>query len=298
MVLSFSVMRNEMLRLPFFLKYYRGLGVGHFLIVVNDSTDGTEQYLTSQPDVSVWTTSHSYRDTGFGRDWSTYLLMRYGHGHWCLTLDSDEILVFDGSKVHGLPALSAHLDALGQPAFGALMLEPYPKGPVAAAKYMPGDDPMQVLTWFDADGYHSTRQDPLRNLWLQGGVRERVFFAKDPARGPTLNKLPLVKWHRKYAYVNSTHSMQPRAMNLLYDGPGDSRPCGVLLHSKFLSDAVERAHEDLARRQHFHNPDAFVDYNTALSANPDLWSDSSVKYIGPQQFVSLGLMSTIDWQQY
>ena len=46
----------------------------------------------------------------------------------------------------------------------------------------------------------------MRNLAIQGGPRAR-FFAKDPRRAPTLNKVPLVRWQRGYVYVNST---QPR----------------------------------------------------------------------------------------
>ena len=39
-VLSFTTLRNEEMRLPFFLDHYRRLGVGHFLIVDNGSDDG------------------------------------------------------------------------------------------------------------------------------------------------------------------------------------------------------------------------------------------------------------------
>ena len=54
---------------------------------------------------------------------------------------------------------------------------------------------------------------PMRNLWLQGGTRDRVFFADRPECAPTLNKLPLVSWRRRYVYVNSTHSMLPPRLN-------------------------------------------------------------------------------------
>ena len=45
--------RNEIVRLPYFLDYYRRLGAGHFLVVDNGSDDGTHEYLADQPDVSV-----------------------------------------------------------------------------------------------------------------------------------------------------------------------------------------------------------------------------------------------------
>ena len=48
-VLLFSTFRNEHLRMPYFLKYYRGIGINHFLMVDNGSTDGGAEYLIDQP---------------------------------------------------------------------------------------------------------------------------------------------------------------------------------------------------------------------------------------------------------
>ena len=89
-LLLYSTMRNEGVRLPYFLSYYREMGINHFLFVDNDSTDGTLDYLSRQPDVSVWHTSASYKRSRFGVDWLNWLQMRYGHEHWCLTVDPDE----------------------------------------------------------------------------------------------------------------------------------------------------------------------------------------------------------------
>ncbi|MEO1748628.1 MAG: glycosyltransferase family 2 protein, partial [Pseudomonadota bacterium] len=68
-ILLFSTFRNENIRLPYFLDYYRRLGVSHFLMVDNDSDDGGRPYLAQQPDVSLWTTRASYRRSRFGVDW-------------------------------------------------------------------------------------------------------------------------------------------------------------------------------------------------------------------------------------
>ena len=74
-------MRNEIIRLPYFLEYYRKLGVAHFLIVDNDSDDGTGEYLADQPDVSLWHTTHSYKLSRFGVDWLTWLQIKIGRAH-------------------------------------------------------------------------------------------------------------------------------------------------------------------------------------------------------------------------
>ncbi|AGI74624.1 hypothetical protein OA238_c47930 [Octadecabacter arcticus 238] len=39
-ILVFCTFRNEDIRLPYFFKYYRDLGVDHFIMVDNESVDG------------------------------------------------------------------------------------------------------------------------------------------------------------------------------------------------------------------------------------------------------------------
>jgi hypothetical protein len=294
-LLLVSVQRNEASRLPYFLEYYRARGVSHFLFVDNDSDDGSTQYLTQQPDVSVWHTARSYRASRYGLDWLTWLQIRYCHRHWCLTADADELLIYDGDDRYDLRDLTALLDHQGRAGFGALMLEPYPKGALDGAAYQPGQDPMTLLDWFDPGPYRAERQAPLGNLWLQGGVRERVFFADEPRKSPTLNKLPLIKWHRRYTYVNSTHSVLPPGLNALYDGPGETAPAGVLLHTKFLPEIVSKSAIEKTRAQHFARPDEMDGYYDALTRAPDLHGPQSVQYQGAQQLVELGLMPAIDW---
>lgn len=293
-ILVFATLRNEALRLPEFLDHYRKLGAGHFLIVDHDSTDGSAGMLRDQPDVSLWTARGSYHATRFGLDWIGWLLARHGHGHWCLTVDADELLIYPHWQDRDLHQLTRWLDDQRIPAMGALMLEIYPRGPIGDP-LAPGMGTLQHLEWFDPGPYRMQIQQPRRNRWVQGGARERVFFADRPARSPTLNKLPLVRWRRGYSYVNSTHSMLPRRLNDCYDGPGDPRLSGVLLHTKFLPDILPRSAEEKQRRQHFIRPQDFDDYYDALIANPVLWYKDAMRHEDWQQLVRLGLMGLGDW---
>nr|WP_242626533.1 glycosyltransferase family 2 protein [Paracoccus sediminis] len=294
-ILCFATVRNEMLRLPQFLDHYRQLGVTAFLIVDNASTDGTDDMLRGQPDVSVWRARGSYRKARFGMDWLGALLFRHGHGHWCVTVDADELLVYPDWNRRPLSRLTAHLDAARRPAMGAMMLDLYPRGPLGQTDAPPGAVLSDRLSWFDAGPYRCRAVPPRRNRILHGGVRERVFFADDPERGPTLNKLPLVRWNRRYAYVNSTHSLLPPRLNDQYDGPGDPRLSGILLHGKFLSDSPARAVEELHRAQHFIDPAGYAAYHEAIGQAPVLWHDRSVRYHGWRQMLDLGLMGAGDW---
>jgi hypothetical protein len=294
-ILCAMTVRNEAVRLPFFLAHCRRLGVDHFLIVDNDSTDGTREMLAGQADVSLWTTRASYRASRFGVDWLTWLRMRHAHGHWCLTLDADEILIYPNWETRPLRALTEWLDRTGAASMAAMMLDLYPKGPVGGAAYAAGQDPTEVLQWFDS-GNHSVQVQPLmRNLWIQGGVRARAFFADSPRQAPTLNKTPLVRWHRSYAYVNSTHSLLPRRLNAVYAQDGGEATTGLILHTKFLNVVVEKSAEEKTRGQLFGRPGDFAGYYDSLSASPDLWCPQSSRIGGWRRLEAMGLMSRGGW---
>lgn len=289
-ILLVAVLRNEENRLPHFLDYYRALGADHMLIVDNGSDDTTREILADQPDVSVWHTKASYRASRFGVDWANWLLAKYGHDHWCLTVDADELLVFPSALGTTLPELTETLDRHGHRGFGALMLDMVPKDALGDLKYQPGSDPIGLLAHFDPGPYRAERQSPLNNLWVQGGLRERKFFKDRPRRSPTLNKIPLVKWNRRWAYVISTHSLLPPRLNMIYGGPGSDTPSGALLHTKFLPEVVRKATVEKTRAEHFTHPELFDGYYDDLSANPVLWDEACVHYEGPDQLQALGLV--------
>ncbi|MEL7014188.1 MAG: glycosyltransferase family 2 protein [Pseudomonadota bacterium] len=294
-IIAASTMRNELVRLPYFLEHHRNLGVDHFLIVDNASDDGTAEYLAEQPDVSLWTTSHSYRLSRFGLDWLTWLQAQHASGHWCLTLDADELLIYPHYQTRPLPALIEWLERTERRSFGALMLDMYPKGPLLDQPYQPGDDPTVTLSWFDGGNYMIQKQERQQNLWIQGGVRARAFFAEDPRRAPTMGKVPLVKWHWRYVYVNSSHAILPRELNHVYDEMGGEKTSGILLHTKFLNTVVEKSAEEKERQQHFQNSALYEDYYDALLDNPDLWCEHSTRIAGWRQLEAMGLMSRGNW---
>ena len=294
-ILLFSALRNERVRLPFFLRYYRDLGVSHFLIVDNNSDDGSREYLMSQPDVSVWSTQHSYKRARFGVDWLNWLQTKYGHDHWCLVVDPDEFFVYPFCDTRPLRALTDWLDASSIKSFSAMLLDMYPKGPFDVQPYAEGQDPFEVAPYFDSGNYVIHRNKKYGNLWIQGGPRARMFFQDLPERAPALNKIPLVKWHRDYAYVSSTHMLLPRGLNQVYDEWGGEKASGCLLHAKFLDTFAVKAEEEMERRQHYANSHEYRAYRAAISTQPDLWCKWSEKYINWRQLEILGLMSKGNW---
>ena len=294
-ILAFTTFRNEKLRLPYFLKYYRDRGVGHFLMVDNGSTDGAREYLAQQADVSLWHTGASYRAARFGVDWLNGLARRYGHDHWCLTVDPDEFLVYPFCDTRPLQALTDWLDDGGQRSYPAMLLDMYPKGPIDAVPYAEGQDPLEIAPWFDPGNYMMTVNGRYRNLWIQGGPRARVFFAETPMQAPSLNKIPLVRWNRRYAYVDSTHMLLPRKLNRVYDTKGGESAAGALLHTKFLHTLLPKAAEEIVRGEHYKGGREYQAYHGEGARAPDLWCRWSERYVNWRQLEILGLISPGSW---
>ncbi len=294
-ILCFVTLRNEKIRLPYFLEYYRRLGVNHFFFVDNDSTDGSYEYLADQPDVSLWHTRGSYKRARFGVDWLNWLQRKYAHGHWTLTVDPDEFFIYPFCDTRRLRALTDWLDASSIRSFSAMILDMYPKGAVNDQPYTEGQNPMEIACWFDSGNYTMKRNKRFGNLWIQGGPRSRVFFPDHPALAPALNKIPLVKWDRRYVYVSSTHMLLPRGLNLVYDEWGGEKASGVLLHAKFIDTFTQKAKEELERKQHYSASVEYRAYAEQLTQNPELWCKWSEKYINWRQLEILGLMSKGNW---
>lgn len=294
-ILLFCTIRNEHVRLPFFLKYYRELGVDHFFFVDNGSDDDTHEFLQSQPDVTVFLAEHSYKRARFGVDWLNWLQRKYGHGHWTLTVDIDEFLIYPFCDTRPLVALTDWLDASSIRSFGTILLDMYPKGSVDQNRYRLGDDPFQKAQWFDGGNYVYQKNRRYGNLWIQGGPRARMFFAEQPERAPALNKIPLVKWDKSFVYVSSTHMLLPRGLNLVYDEWGGEKASGCLLHAKFLDSFVDKSVEELKRKEHFANSHEYTAYAKGLSDKPDFWCPWSEQYVNWRQLEILGLMSKGNW---
>lgn len=294
-VLVFSTIRNERIRLPYFLKYYRSMGVRHFLMVDNSSDDGSREYLQAQGDVSLWTTTASYKRSRFGVDWLNWLQSSYGHNHWTLTVDVDEFFIYPFCDTRPIQALTDWLDASAIRSFGAMLVDMYPKGRLDAQPYAEGQDPFEIAAWFDSGNYMIQKNGFYGNLWVQGGPRARLFFAGNPAGAPALNKIPLVRWDRDYTYVSSTHMLLPRGLNLTYDDWGGEKASGCLLHAKFLDTFTLKTSEELKRREHYADSKEYRAYTRLLKDSPDMWCKWSERFINWRQLEILGLMSKGNW---
>ena len=94
-IILVCVIWNEKLLLPFFIQYYKALGVTHFVFIDNGSNDGTIEYLKSLTDINIeiHVQLSSYRDSNYGIAWVNALLQTKFKNNLCLVVDIDEILM-------------------------------------------------------------------------------------------------------------------------------------------------------------------------------------------------------------
>ena len=281
------VARNEFTRLKWLHQYYRTLGVTQFLLIDNMSTDRTVDYFLRQPDVKIFQTVENYRDSRYGVKWHNEVCARYYRNRWVLTVDADEVLVFDGAEQPGaLRSLTARLDAAGDQALLTAMIDMYSEAPLDEMDYRPGDSLIEAFPLFDGDGYWFDRTASFPDTTVSGGLRIRRFWndRHDP-RLPYLSmqKAPLVKWHDGFRYLSSTHEMTPCRVSM---------ETGALLHFKFLPDFHARALEEVERNQHYDGAREYRIYAETLKdpAKRSFRYPGSLRYEGPQTLISAGLI--------
>ena len=298
-ILLFACFRNEREFAPWFLNYYRGLGVDRFFIVDSLSDDGTADYLCKQKDVTVFRSADSYIRAGSGIRWINELIRRYGAGNWCVHADADEQLVLpvsceaDDSPSSPLRRLVDDMASRGEEALPAFMLDTYPD--IRAAKdmaelrdavqgdYCPDAGPLSLSPLVDPDIYFSGKSTCCF-FRGRGGARERLFGSNE-----ILEKAPVIRGGASF-YQNASHQISYGKV---------SRRSGVLLHHKLLREMLEmRADETsistwridnrgaVCRARHArYRSSGFLDADGGVPRGPN-----ALRYENPAQLQRLGLL--------
>jgi hypothetical protein len=271
----FSAMRNERDILPLFLDHYRKLGVARFVIVDNDSSDGSRELLLDQPDVELHHTAASYADANAGSLWIDALLEEQAGGAWVVYADADELLVYDGCDRQPLPALVGRLEALGETKLMAPLLDVY-SHPAT---------PQDLL--FDAlpEQWHNTGRSP----HITGGPRRRMAAAIVGAQPPALTKYPLVHYGPRTSFVN-VHFPEPR-------GENSNRIRGRLLHLKLTPRFRGKVAEALREGQHWNEGSEYRGYAKWLDSRDigDLVIADSRRYTSSGDLIEASLLEPLHW---
>ncbi len=283
-----AVVRNEAIRLPFFLSYYRRLGVHRFLFIDNNSSDGTPELLLRETNTTVFGTSESFARGEWGAAWLQILLDRYCTDRWVMFADADELLIWPGYEGQTLTDLIREMTAKAAEALFTVMIDMYSDRPFGAIGYRAGDNPIDHFPFLDRRPYdlYSAENFPFRQI--RGGVRQRLFQSVPNHRvpPPTISKMPLVRWRRGQQFAMGTH---------LYATPMRLAPMrGGLLHFKMLDDFPEKCRLEVERREHYDNAREYRVMAAALGRLPDgscYKPDVSLRFRDSVDLVERGILS-------
>lgn len=137
-ILLVCVLKDEMYFLPKFLAHYRAIGVEHFVFLDDASTDGTTDFLTRQPDVSVVNAGLRFSDPVILNNarykpvqqraihlWRSLLHQRFQGRLGTVNVDADEFLQLPpGQKLRDL---TGKLDGVQAQCVWGAMIDVYPE---------------------------------------------------------------------------------------------------------------------------------------------------------------------------
>ena len=101
----FCPLLNDAVLLPEFINYHRSIGVEQFVFIDNGSTDNPLEYLSIQPDVALYQSKIPFKESLCGTIWVEYLRSRWAINSWCLMVDTDEFIEFQGAVSIGRKGL-------------------------------------------------------------------------------------------------------------------------------------------------------------------------------------------------
>jgi len=276
-----AVARNERVLLPHFLAHYRSLGVRRFFLADNLSTDGSREFLATQPDVVLYSVDTAYRDSHYGVAWQLAMLTEHAQHSWAVVADIDEFLVWPGCENEGLPALCRRLDADHVNAARALMVDMYPMGSLDEADFERGRpfdeapcfDAQPCLPWRIGSGQYSNAPT------FVSAVRHRLL-PDSPPNHYTAQKLPLLRYHAGVRFSEGLHyaaGLQPATQPLFF------------AHFKYHKGFRAKVEEEVARKQHYNDAEEYRKYRALWTEARGMMFDPAVsrRYTDSHSFADI-----------
>ncbi len=262
---AFAVVKDEQFYIRSFFDHHRRLGVEQFVIIDDQSTDGTREWLAAQPDCVVLESPHRYGEeialAGAGGErrlragiaFKTLVPQKYLAGRYAICLDADEYLVLP----EGVASLGELIDLLARhdvasvaaslvDFFPATLAEMERPRDFATAEAMldahPYFDAVPIVGWRAGKaGVQRINESATARLFRQHRVKKvpdamaaapRWLNRRLPFRYPETSvlKMPIVRWDAGVEYLNSHRTNVP---------PSDRVLVG-LAHLKFTYDLARR----------------------------------------------------------
>lgn len=280
-VILICLVKNDLVRIKELIKHYKNIGVYNFAIIDNNSTDGTFEFLLSQPGFYIFSIKEKY-STMRRQAWINRVISYFGLNKWYIIVDSDEFLCYNGMDLKDIDNLVDYCVKKKIKRMKSLMVDMYPKTFLMEN----GHDElfMKKFKYFDVSGYKIDKNKFFLNVI--GGMRSRLFKVS-----PYLVKMPLIYIDKKTIQYNSHYSFPfycnyQKEINL------------ALLHYKFLPSDFDKI-TDAIKNENFASGSKeykkyFEIYNNDKKAC--LISDESEIYNNTDDIYKIKVLSKIEWE--
>jgi hypothetical protein len=278
----YTVIRDELRRLPWFLKYYRNIGIEHFVFVDNGSLDGSVEYLLKQADVSLYSTSDSYVASFAGMVWVNKLKNELSKTGWAMYVDVDEAFVFDNIEKHSVNDLIEVLEVEGAEAITAFMLDMFSNMQSETLTIKKSVDFVANYPLFNSrHTVNPAPVSPYKNT--RGGARSLLGV------GEELGKTPLIKSGCNINFMRSSHNISPGII---------SEHQAALLHYKLVHGFTEECEAVITEKQRSgHCQLRYLSYLNNLNDQDNIKKilKNSETYSESSDLLDLGLISNINF---
>lgn len=272
------VVKDEIDRIKLFFDHYRALGVHQFVIVDNNSTDGTREFASAQSDTRVFLIKDRFQ-TQRKIAWIEKVLALTGYNRWYVVVDSDELLDYAGSETHTLKELINYQSSFGDEYLQGYLVDMYAEQPLFTISCNHKEIPC-LFNMFDKDSYYKEGG----NL-IYGGPRHRIFGIDN-----LLSKQSIFLFKPETIYYNP-HYLYARNMRI-HDGF-----CYVLRHYKFLEKDRSQYEARIKDKSFYKNS---IEYKTIMK-QLESSHDASFKYAGSAMYNNseslrvLPFLTWVDW---
>ncbi|MGH7005213.1 MAG: glycosyltransferase family 2 protein, partial [Alphaproteobacteria bacterium] len=129
-VIVWSIFKDEIRIVRQWLHHYRTMGASAFIVLDDQSSDGTRELLAEQSDCLVLGSDEAYGALRDGKTahehWLDEIPRRHLQGRWGMLADADEFLILP-PPYERLDQFAADLDRIGEECCSAAMVDFYPE---------------------------------------------------------------------------------------------------------------------------------------------------------------------------
>lgn len=279
-LIAICIAKNDLIKIKKFITYHRNLGIDKFVILDNDSTDGSVEWLSNQDDVIVMQTKMPYT-TNRREGWINRIIAHYGDERWYFVADSDELLDYNNSENMTIKDVINFYKKNNIIRGRALMLDMYATAPYYSKGKL--ENFYEECKFFDKDTYYSS---PRKYIDLVcGGPRERIFN-----EAPWLTKYPLF-YFRKQDVECKSHFLFPFKENL-------NSECNIVLkHYKFQPGEYEKYKKIAESGNYFKGSRQYKNYVKVWENMKELnfLCDSTFEYKNSNSLDEINVYKKINW---